>query len=128
MGRHSSSVTGRESNRRVVYLTAVGLLVLSLAALLIVRPFGSKVGAGGVLSGVSCDNPTAVDVRATADFQPVLEAAAKMLAAKGGKDGVPCLQFNVTAAPASKVAQDLATAATVMGDRVARGGVDEAWR
>jgi hypothetical protein len=44
----------------------------------------------------------------TPEMQSSLEAAAKSLAAKGGKDGNPCLQFTITAAPSSQIARDVA--------------------
>lgn len=106
MGKHSSAVTkSNNNNRRPVYLTAVGLLVLSLGAVFVVRSFGSEAGADGFL-GKSCDDPTQVRLSTTPEVQPLLESAAKSLAAK--KDNNPCLQFTITAAPSAKVAKDVA--------------------
>lgn len=104
MGKHSSAVTRSNNNRRSVYLTAVGLLVLSLGAVFVVRSFGSEAGADGFLGGGSCDDPTQVSLSTTPEFQPQLEAAAKSLAGKKD-DGTPCLQFTISAAPSSTVAQ-----------------------
>lgn len=109
MGKHSSAVTGRNNNRRSVYITAVGLLVLSLGAVFVVRSFGSESGADGFLGGnKACDDPTQVQLATTPEMQSSLETAAKSLAAKGGKDGNPCLQFTITAAPSAQVARDVA--------------------
>ena len=109
MGKHSSAVTRSNNNRRWVYITAVGLLVLSLGAVFVVRSFGSKSGADGFLGGgKSCDDPTQIHLSTTPEMQSPLEAAAKSLAAKGGKDDTPCLQFTISAAPSAKVAQDVA--------------------
>lgn len=105
MGKHSSAVTKSNNNRRPVYLTAVGLLVLSLGAVFVVRSFGSEAGADGFL-GKSCDDPTQVRLSTTPEVQPLLESAAKSLAAK--KENNPCLQFTITAAPSAKVAKDVA--------------------
>ncbi|WP_233712086.1 substrate-binding domain-containing protein [Kribbella turkmenica] len=103
-------MTRSNNNRRSVYITAVGLLVISLGAVFVVRSFGSEAGADGFLSGAgqSCDDPTQVSLSATPEMQPSLESAAKSLATKGGDDGTPCLQFTITAAPSAKVAQELA--------------------
>jgi hypothetical protein len=109
MGKHSSAVTGSNNNRRSVYITAVGLLVLSLGAVFVVRSFGSESGADGFLGGnKACDDPTQIQMATTPEMQSSLEAAAKSLAAKGGKDGNPCLQFTITAAPSSQIARDVA--------------------
>ncbi|TKK82593.1 VWA domain-containing protein [Kribbella jiaozuonensis] len=109
MGKHSSAVTGSNNNRRSVYITAVGLLVLSLGAVFVVRSFGSESGADGFLGGSkACDDPTQIQMATTPEMQSSLEAAAKSLAAKGGKDGNPCLQFTITAAPSSQIARDVA--------------------
>src|SRR6266511_5013684 len=59
MGKHSSAVTRSNNNRRTVYITAVGLLVLSLGAVFVVRSFGSQSGADGFLGGgKACADPT----------------------------------------------------------------------
>ncbi|TCO47219.1 von Willebrand factor type A domain-containing protein [Kribbella antiqua] len=109
MGKHSSAVT-RSNNRRPVYITALGLLVLSLGAVFVVRSFGSESGADGFLGGSgSCDDPTQVSLSTTPELQSSLEAAAKSLASKGGDDGTPCLQFTISAATSAKVAQDVAS-------------------
>ncbi len=110
MGKHSSAVTRSNNNRRSVYITAVGLLVISLGAVFVVRSFGSESGADGFLSGGggSCDDPTQISLSTTPELQSSLEAAAKSLSTKGGDDGTPCLQFTISAAPSAKVAQDLA--------------------
>ena len=109
MGKHSSAVTRSNNNRRSVYITAVGLLVLSLGAVFVVRSFGSQSGADGFLGGSkSCDDPAQIQLSTTPEMQSSLEAAAKSLASKGGQDGTPCLQFTITAAPSAKVAQDVA--------------------
>ncbi|MEV0287761.1 MULTISPECIES: substrate-binding domain-containing protein [unclassified Kribbella] len=93
-----------------MYITAVGLLVISLGAVFVVRSFGSESGADGFLSGggQSCDDPTQISLSTTPELQPALESAAKSLAGKGGDDGTPCLQFTISAAPSAKVAQDIA--------------------
>ncbi|MEI8407870.1 MULTISPECIES: substrate-binding domain-containing protein [unclassified Kribbella] len=103
-------MTRSNNNRRSVYITAVGLLVISLGAVFVVRSFGSESGADGFLGGgsQSCDDPTQVSLSTTPELQSSLEAAAKSLATKGGDDGTPCLQFTISAAPSAKVAQDLA--------------------
>jgi len=106
MGKHSSAVTRSNNNRRPVYLTAVGLLVLSLGAVFVVRSFGSESGADGFLGGGSCDDPTQISLSTTPELQPQLESAAKSLAGKKD-DNAPCLQFTITGASASKVAQDV---------------------
>ena len=110
MGKHSSAVTRSNNNRRSVYITAVGLLVISLGAVFVVRSFGSESGADGFLGGGggSCDDPTQIQLSTTPELQSSLEAAAKSLSTKGGDDGTPCLQFTISAAPSAKVAQDLA--------------------
>lgn len=110
MGKHSSAVTRSNNNRRPVYLTAVGLLVLSLGAVFVVRSFGSESGADGLLSA-KCDEPTQVKLSTTPEFQPQLEQATKALMAKGGEDGNACLQFTITAAQSASVAQDISTKA-----------------
>jgi hypothetical protein len=107
MGKHSSAVTKSNNNRRPVYLTAVGLLVLSLGAVFVVRSFGSGSGADGFLGGKSCDDPTQIQLTTTPEIQPLLESAAKSLAAKKD-DNAPCLQFTISAAPSAKVAKDVA--------------------
>lgn len=109
MGKHSSAVTRSNNNRRSVYITAVGLLVVSLGAVFVVRSFGSQSGADGFLGGQSCDDPTQVSLSTTPEMQPSLEAAAKSLAGKGGDDGTPCLQFTISGAPSAKVARDIAS-------------------
>ncbi|WP_433019090.1 substrate-binding domain-containing protein [Kribbella sp. CA-294648] len=98
-------MTKSNNNRRPVYLTAVGLLVLSLGAVFVVRSFGSEAGADGFL-GKSCDDPTQIRLSTTPEVQPLLESAAKSLAAK--KENNPCLQFTITASPSAKVAKDVA--------------------
>ena len=110
MGKHSSAVTRSNNNRRSVYITAVGLLILSLGAVFVVRSFGSSSGADGFLGGSkACDDPTQLQLATTPEMQSSLEAAAKALAAKGGKDNTPCLQFTISAAPSSKIARDVAS-------------------
>ncbi len=112
MGKHSSAVTRSNksnNNRRPVYITAVGLLVLSIGGVFVVRSFGSEAGADGILGGKACDDPAQVKLTTAPELQPAIETAAKSLAAKGGKDGVPCLQFTITGASAAKVARSLAT-------------------
>ncbi len=109
MGKHSSAVTRSNNNRRSVYITAVGLLVLSLGAVFVVRSFGSEAGADGFLGGgKACADPAQIQLATTPEMQSPLEAAAKSLAAKGGKDGTPCLQVTVSAAPSAKIARDVA--------------------
>jgi hypothetical protein len=108
MGKHSSAVTRSNNNRRTVYITAVGLLVLALGAVFVVRSFGSQSGTDGFLGGKSCDKPTQIRLSTTPEFQTFVEAAAKSLAGKGGGDNTPCLQFTITAAPSAKVAQEVA--------------------
>ena len=107
MGKHSSAVTKSNNNRRPVYLTAVGLLVLSLGAVFVVRSFGSESGADGFLGGKSCDDPTQIQLSTTPEVQPLLESAAKSLADKRDGDA-PCLQFTISAASSAKVAKDVA--------------------
>src|SRR6266540_3971669 len=68
MGKHSSAVT-RSNNRRPVYITALGLLVLSLGAVFVVRSFGSENGADGFLGGGSCDDPTQISLSTTPELQ-----------------------------------------------------------
>ncbi|MBB5841451.1 VWA domain-containing protein [Kribbella italica] len=102
-------MTRSNNNRRPVYLTAVGLLVLSLGAVFVVRSFGSESGADGLLGG-KCDEPTQVKLSTTPEFQPQLDQATKALMAKGGEDGNPCLQFTITAAQSASVAQEISTA------------------
>ena len=106
MGKHSSAVTKSNNNRRPVYLTAVGLLVLSLGAVFVVRSFGSESGADGFLGGKSCDDPTQIRLSTTPELQPQLESAAKSLGTKDNNDS-PCLQFTISAAPSAKVAQEV---------------------
>ena len=109
MGKHSSAVTRSNNNRRSVYITAVGLLVLSLGAVFVVRSFGSEAGADGFLGGgKACADPTQIQLATTPELQSPLEAAAKSLAAKGGKDGTPCLQVTVSSAPSAQIARDVA--------------------
>nr|WP_167216492.1 substrate-binding domain-containing protein [Kribbella shirazensis] len=109
MGKHSSAVTRSNNNRRSVYITAVGLLVLSLGAVFVVRSFGSESGADGFLGGgKACADPTQIQLATTPEMQSPLEAAAKALAAKGGKDDTPCLQITVSAVPSAQVARDVA--------------------
>ncbi|GAB2655300.1 substrate-binding domain-containing protein [Kribbella swartbergensis] len=93
-----------------MYITAIGLLVISLGAVFVVRSFGSEAGADGFLSSdsQSCDDPTQISLSTTPELQSSLEAAAKSLGTKGGDGGTPCLQFTITAAPSAKVAQDIA--------------------
>jgi len=113
MGKHSSAVTRSNTsnnNRRPVYITAVGLLVLAIGGVFVVRSFGSEAGADG-LGGKACSDPTQIKLSTAPELQPALETATKSLAVKGGKDGVPCLQFAITAASPYKVAQDLASGA-----------------
>ncbi|WP_237744935.1 substrate-binding domain-containing protein [Kribbella catacumbae] len=100
-------MTKSNNNRRPVYLTAVGLLVLSLGAVFVVRSFGSESGADGFLGGKSCDDPTQIRLSTTPEVQPLLESAAKSLAAKKD-DSTACLQFTISAAPSAKVAKDVA--------------------
>jgi hypothetical protein len=112
MGKHSSAVTrsNTNNNRRSLYITAVGLLVLSLGAVFVVRSFGSESGADGFLGGgKSCDDPVQIQLTTTPEMQSALETAAKSLSSKGGKDNTPCLQFTISAAPSAKVAQDVAS-------------------
>jgi hypothetical protein len=117
MGKHSSAVTRSNNNRRSVYITAVGLLVVSLGAVFVVRSFGSESGADGFLGGSkSCDDPAQIQLSTTPEMQPSLEAASKSLAAKGGKDGNPCLQFTITPASSAKVARDIASGADTRPD------------
>ncbi|MEU8222065.1 substrate-binding domain-containing protein [Kribbella sp. NPDC048915] len=109
MGKHSSAVTRSNNNRRSVYITAVGVLVLALGAVFVVRSFGSEAGADGFLgSGSDCKDPTQIQLSTTPEMQAPLEAAAKSLAAKGGKDGTPCLQVTITAVSSAQVARDVA--------------------
>jgi Bacterial extracellular solute-binding protein/von Willebrand factor type A domain len=110
MGKHSSAVTrGSNNNRRTVYLTAVGILVLTLGAVFVVRSFGSESGADGFLGGgKACADPTQVQLATTPEMQAPLEAAAKSLAAKGGQDGNPCYQVTISSAPSAQVARDVA--------------------
>ncbi|WP_238152475.1 substrate-binding domain-containing protein [Kribbella speibonae] len=102
-------MTRSNTNRRSVYITAVGLLVLSLGAVFVVRSFGSEAGADGFLGGgKACADPTQIQLSTTPEMQAPLEAAAKSLAAKGGKDGNPCVQVTITAAPSAQIARDVA--------------------
>ncbi|WP_246486075.1 substrate-binding and VWA domain-containing protein [Kribbella qitaiheensis] len=103
-------MTKSNNNRRPVYLTAVGLLVLSLGAVFVVRSFGSESGADGFLGGGSCDDPTQIQLHTTPEIQPQLEAAAKALSAKKDKDA-PCLQFTITAVPSASDARNIANGA-----------------
>jgi hypothetical protein len=108
MGKHSSAVTkSNNNNRRPLYLTAAGLLVLSLGAVFVVRSFGSESGADGFLGGGSCHDKTQIRLSVTPEIQPLLENAAKSLAARKD-DAAACLQFTITAAPSAKVARDIA--------------------
>ncbi|MBB5980207.1 substrate-binding domain-containing protein [Kribbella solani] len=92
-----------------MYITAVGILVLTLGAVFVVRSFGSSSGADGFLGGnKACDDPTQIQLATTPEMQPSIDAAAKALTAKGGKDGNPCLQFTISAAPSAQVARDVA--------------------
>lgn len=109
MGKHSSAVMESHSNRRSVYLTAVGLLVLSVVAVLVLRPFGAESGSDGDAGTGSCEQQSQVTLSTTPELQPQLEAAAKSLTDKGGKDGNPCVRFAITAASAVKVAKDVAS-------------------
>jgi von Willebrand factor type A domain-containing protein/extracellular solute-binding protein len=108
MGKHSSAVTksNNNKNRRPLYLTAAGLLVLSLGAVFVVRSFGSESGADGFLGGGSCHDKTQIRLSVTPEIQPLLENAAKAVAARKD-DATACLQFNITAAPSAKVARDI---------------------
>jgi hypothetical protein len=110
MGKHSSAVTKSNNNRRPVYLTAVGLLVLSLGAVFVVRSFGSESGADGFLGSGSCDDPTQIQLHTTPEMQPQLEAAAKALGAKKDKDA-PCLQFTISAVQSAVDAHNIANGA-----------------
>jgi hypothetical protein len=110
MGKHSSAVTKSNNNRRPVYLTAVGLLVLSLGAVFVVRSFGSESGADGFLGSGSCDDPTQIQLHTTPEMQPQLEAAAKALGAKKDKDA-PCLQFTISAVDSATDARNIANGA-----------------
>ncbi|GAA1590919.1 substrate-binding domain-containing protein [Kribbella hippodromi] len=92
-----------------MYITAVGILVLTLGAVFVVRSFGSSSGADGFLGGSKpCDDPTQIQLATTPEMQPAIDAATKSLTAKGGKDGNPCLQFTISAAPSAQVARDVA--------------------
>ncbi|MFK4088026.1 VWA domain-containing protein [Kribbella sp. NPDC020789] len=86
----------------------MGLLVLAIGGVFVVRSFGSEAGADG-LGGKACSDPGQVKLTTTPELQGPLEIAAKSLAVKGGKDGVPCLQFTITAETAAKVARKLAS-------------------
>lgn len=111
MGKHSSAVTKsntHNNSRRPLYLTAVGLLVLSLGAVFVVRSFGSESGGDGFLGGKSCSDQTQVRLSTTPELQPLLEAAAKSLADKKDDSTAACLQFTITAAGSAKVARDIA--------------------
>ncbi|MBP2355673.1 hypothetical protein JOF29_006783 [Kribbella aluminosa] len=102
-------MTRSNNNRRSVYITAVGILVLTLGAVFVVRSFGSQQGADGFLGGgKSCTDPTQIRLSTTPEMQAPLEAAAKSLSAKGGKDGNACYQVTITAAPSAQVARDVA--------------------
>ena len=70
MGKHSSAVTrSNNNNRRSVYITAIGLLVLSLGAVFVVRSFGSESGADGFLGGSkSCDDPAQIQLTTTPEM------------------------------------------------------------
>ncbi|HWD80794.1 MAG TPA: substrate-binding domain-containing protein [Kribbella sp.] len=93
-----------------MYITAVGILVVTLGAVFVVRSFGSQNGADGFLGGggKACSDPTQISLSTTPEMQGPLEAAAKSLAAKGGKDGNPCYQVTISSAPSSQVARDVA--------------------
>lgn len=106
MGKHSSAVTRSSKSRRPVYLTAVGVLVVSLGAVFLVRSFGSQNGAGGLLGGGSCNDPVQVSLSTTPELQGQLESAAKALSAKPSSDS-PCLQFTISAASSQTVAQSI---------------------
>lgn len=109
MGKHSSAVTkSNNNNRRPLYLTAAGLLVLSLGAVFVVRSFGSEGGADGFLGGGSCDDKTQIRLSTTPEIQPLLETAAKAVADRKDDSSTACLQFTITAAPSAKVARDIA--------------------
>ncbi|MGW7680395.1 substrate-binding domain-containing protein [Kribbella sp. NPDC054772] len=102
-------MTRPNNNRRSVYITAIGLLVVSLGAVFVVRSFGSSSGADGLLAGgKGCADPIQIQLATTPEMQSSLEAAAKSLAAKGGKDGNPCLQFTISPAPSAQIARDVA--------------------
>ncbi|MFF0344553.1 substrate-binding and VWA domain-containing protein [Kribbella sp. NPDC004875] len=110
-------MTRSNNNRRSVYITAIGLLVLSLGAVFVVRSFGSSSGADGLLAGgKACEDPTQIQLATTPEMQSALEAAAKSLAAKGGKDGNPCLQFTISPAPSAQIARDVAHGADTRPD------------
>jgi hypothetical protein len=106
MGKHSSAVTRSSKKRRPVYLTAVGVLVVSVGAVFLVRSFGSQNGAGGLLGGGSCNDPVQVSLSTTPELQSQLESAAKTLGAKHSSDA-PCLQFTISAASPQTVAQSI---------------------
>jgi hypothetical protein len=107
MGKHSSAVTRSSHNRRPVYFTAVGLLVLALGAVFVVRNLGSS-GADGFLGGSSCDDPIPISLSTAPELLPQLEAAAKSLAEKN--DGsTPCAQFTISAAPPETIANGVAS-------------------
>lgn len=89
-----------------MYLTAVGVLVVSLGAVFLVRSFGSQNGAGGLLGGGSCNDPVQVSLSTTPELQGQLESAAKALSAKPSSDS-PCLQFTISAASSQTVAQSI---------------------
>ncbi|MDX6279406.1 MAG: hypothetical protein QOH03_477 [Kribbellaceae bacterium] len=110
MGKHSSAVTksNNNKNRRPLYLTAAGLLVLSLGAVFVVRSFGSESGADGFLGGKSCKDKTQIRLSTTPEIQPLLETAAKAVVDRKDDSSTACLQFNITAAPSAKVARDIA--------------------
>ncbi|MEV6417223.1 VWA domain-containing protein [Kribbella sp. NPDC051718] len=95
------------NNRRPLYLTAAGLLVLSLGAVFVVRSFGSESGADGFLGGKSCNNKTQIRLSTTPEIQPLLETAAKAVADRKD-DSTACLQFTITAAPSATVARNIA--------------------
>ncbi|HEY3558589.1 MAG TPA: substrate-binding domain-containing protein [Kribbella sp.] len=91
-----------------MYLTAVGILVLTLGAVFVVRSFGSEAGADGFLGGgKACADPTQIQLATTPEMQSPLEAAAKALAAKGGQDGTPCYQVTISSTPSAQVARDV---------------------
>lgn len=116
MGKHSSAVMESHSNRRSVYLAAVGLLVLSVIAVLVLRPFDAESGSDGGAGSGSCAEQSQVALSTTPELQPQLEAAAKSLTDKGGKDGNPCVRFAITAASAVKVAKDVASGSDGLPD------------
>ncbi|MEV8379045.1 VWA domain-containing protein [Kribbella sp. NPDC056861] len=112
MGRHSSAVpkktrtTRTRAERRPVYLAIAGLLVLSLAAVLLVRTFGPESAADG-LGGRKCGERRQVQLSTTPEIKPLLDAAAKSLAGKD--DPSACVAFAITAAASAVVAKNVAS-------------------